>query len=71
MTEEKQFDDCCGFVFELIDGGVKCYLCQKKCGEKGIKDEECEVYQSLLKLSAMLNDPNFEPPEDFEEEEER
>ena len=69
--KNKQFDGCCEFGFEIFkDSKVDCFLCQKKCGEKEIKDNECEIYQSLLKLSVMLNDPNFELPDDFKAEEE-
>jgi len=69
--KNKQFDGCCEFGFEIFkDGKVDCSLCQKKCGKKKIKNNECEIYQSLLKLSTMLNDPNFELPDDFEAEKE-
>ena len=68
--KNKQFDSCCGFGFEILKGGgIDCFLCQKKCRDKGIKNDKCEMYQSLLKLSAMLNDPNFELPDDFKTEE--
>jgi len=69
--KNKQFDGCCEFGFEIFkDSKVDCFLCQKKCGKKKIKDNKCEIYQSLLKLSTMLNNPNFQLPDDIKTKEE-